>query len=92
MEYDKQLIRVYNPAKSVIDCFKYRNKIGLDVALEALREVRVQKKATVDELWHFAKVCRVTNIIRYLNYWQRWVGGKSYPSSYPTLCMLPHTK
>ena len=64
MEYDKQLIRVYNPAKTVIDCFKHRNKIGLDVAIEALREARAQKKASADELWHFAKICRVTNIIR----------------------------
>ncbi len=37
---------------------------GLDVALEALRECRRQKKATMDELWHFAKVCRVANVMR----------------------------
>src|SRR5581483_6928280 len=57
-------VRFYNVAKTVADCFKYRNKIGLDVALEALRECRRRKKATTDELWHFAKVCRVANVIR----------------------------
>jgi len=57
-------VRFYNPAKTVADCFKYRNKIGLDVALEALRECRRNKKATADELWHYAKVCRVANVMR----------------------------
>jgi predicted transcriptional regulator of viral defense system len=57
-------IRVYNPAKTVADCFKFRNKIGADVALEALRECLRQKKATVDELWRAAKVCRVANVMR----------------------------
>lgn len=57
-------LRVYNPAKTVADCFKYRNKIGLDVALEALRDVWRQKKATMDELWHYAKICRMTNVMR----------------------------
>ena len=57
-------IRVYSPAKTVADCFKYRNKIGLDVALEALRDCWSQKKATADELWQAAKVCRMTNIMQ----------------------------
>lgn len=57
-------VRVYNPAKTVADCFKYRNKIGLDVALEALRECQRERKCTSDELWHFAQVCRVANIMR----------------------------
>jgi predicted transcriptional regulator of viral defense system len=57
-------IRVYSPAKTVADCFKFRNKIGTDVALEALRECHRQKKATLDELWDAAKVCRVSNVIR----------------------------
>ena len=57
-------IRVYSVAKTVADCFKYRNKIGLDVALEALRESRREKRATVDELWRYAKVCRVAGVIR----------------------------
>ena len=57
-------VRVYNPAKTVADCFKYRNKIGLDVALEALRDCWRKKKATSDELWHYAKVCRVSRVMR----------------------------
>ena len=58
------LIRVYNPAKTVADCFKYRNKIGVDVALEALRDCRRQRICTNDELWHYAKLCRVANVMR----------------------------
>lgn len=57
-------IRVYNPAKTVADCFKYRNKIGLDVALEALRDSWRQKKVTMDELWHYAKICRMSRVMR----------------------------
>jgi len=57
-------VRVYNVAKTVADCFKYRNKIGLDVAIEALRECRQKKLATVDELWHYASICRVTRVMQ----------------------------
>ena len=57
-------IRVYGPAKTVADCFKYRNKIGLDVALEALRDCWRLRRATMDELWKYAKVCRVANVMR----------------------------
>lgn len=64
IKYNKQIIRIYSPAKTIVDCFKHRNKIGLDVAIEALREARTQKKVSADDLWHFAKICRVTNIIR----------------------------
>lgn len=46
------------------DCFKHRNKIGLDVALEALKEVRAKKKASADDLWHYAKIGRVANVMR----------------------------
>jgi predicted transcriptional regulator of viral defense system len=56
--------RVFNPAKTVADCFKYRNKVGLDVALEALRDCLRLRKATVDQIWQAAKVCRVANVIR----------------------------
>ncbi len=58
------MVRVYNPAKTVADCFKYRNKIGLDVALEALRECRRERRCSNDELWYYAKMCRVANVIR----------------------------
>lgn len=57
-------VKVYCPAKTVVDCFKYRNKIGLDVAIEALKDCLAQKKCSVDEIWKYAKVCRVTNVIR----------------------------
>ena len=57
-------VRVYGVAKTVADCYKYRNKIGLDVALDALRECRKKRACTMDELWHFAKICRVTNVMR----------------------------
>lgn len=57
-------VHVYNPAKTVADCFKYRNKIGLEVALEALRDCKKQRKATMDQLWRAAKICRVSNVIR----------------------------
>jgi predicted transcriptional regulator of viral defense system len=57
-------VKIYNPAKTVADCFKYRNKIGLDVALEALRDVIRERKSSTDELWRYAKICRVTKIIR----------------------------
>ena len=61
---DNVKVRVYSPAKTVADCFKYRNKIGLDVALEALREGWRDKLYTMDELWKFAKICRVSNVMR----------------------------
>ncbi|MGB2667374.1 MAG: type IV toxin-antitoxin system AbiEi family antitoxin domain-containing protein [Candidatus Acidiferrum sp.] len=57
-------LKVYTPAKTVADCFKFRHKIGMDVALEALRECRRLKRASMDELWAAAKACRVANIIR----------------------------
>ena len=57
-------LRVFSAAKTVADCFKYRNKIGLDVALEALRESIGSRKATVDDLWQAAKVCRVANVMK----------------------------
>ncbi|MDR3568327.1 MAG: type IV toxin-antitoxin system AbiEi family antitoxin domain-containing protein [Syntrophobacteraceae bacterium] len=57
-------VRVYGPAKTVADCFKYRNKIGLDVALEALRECLRERGCTMDDLWHYAKICRIANVMR----------------------------
>ena len=63
-ERDQVPLRVYSVAKTIADCFKHRNKIGLDVALEALRDARSLKKASADELWHFARICRVANVMR----------------------------
>lgn len=57
-------LKVYNPAKTVADCFKFRNKIGLDVALEALREGWKNKLFTIAELNKFGKICRVERIMR----------------------------
>lgn len=57
-------VQVYSPAKTVADCFKYRNKIGLDVAIEALRECRRARHCTMDDLWHYADICRVRNVMR----------------------------
>ncbi len=57
------IIRVTSPAKTVADCFKFRNKIGLDVAIEALREYR-RKRLPIDEISKAAKVCRVARVMR----------------------------
>lgn len=64
MEIDGVQVPVFNLAKTVADCFKYRNKIGLDVALEALRDGWSQRRLTMDTLWHYATVNRVTNVMR----------------------------
>jgi predicted transcriptional regulator of viral defense system len=57
-------VKVYSPAKTVADCFKFRYKIGLDVALEALRDCWKQRRATMDELYEAARVCRVAKVMR----------------------------
>jgi predicted transcriptional regulator of viral defense system len=57
-------VPVFNATKTVVDCFKFRNKIGLDVALEALRDLKKTKTFNHDELWRMAKVCRVANVMR----------------------------
>jgi len=57
-------VPIFSPAKTVADCFKYRNKIGLDVAIEALRECRGSQRCSMDDLWHYAGICRVRNVMR----------------------------
>ena len=57
-------VLVTNIAKTTVDCFKFKNKIGLDVALEALRDAWQQKKVTMDDLWIAAEHCRVANVMR----------------------------
>jgi predicted transcriptional regulator of viral defense system len=57
-------IKVYSPAKTVADCFKFRNKVGQDVAIEALKDAWRQRKASMAEIWEAAKVCRVARIIK----------------------------
>jgi predicted transcriptional regulator of viral defense system len=61
---DGVLVHLTSPAKTVADCFKYRRKIGTDVALEALRACWRERRATADDLWRYAKVDRVTAVIR----------------------------
>jgi predicted transcriptional regulator of viral defense system len=56
-------IRVYSIAKTVVDCFRFRNKVGIDVALEALRECRRQRRASMDDIWHYAKLLRMANVM-----------------------------
>lgn len=57
-------VKVYGVGKTIADCFKYRNKIGLDVALEALREARRERRCTTDEIMKYARICRVANVVR----------------------------
>ena len=57
-------VRLYCIAKTVADCFKYRNKIGLDVALEALRQCWLKRRCSIDEIWRYARSCRMENVMR----------------------------
>ncbi|HRT09198.1 MAG TPA: type IV toxin-antitoxin system AbiEi family antitoxin domain-containing protein [Candidatus Paceibacterota bacterium] len=63
-EIDGVPVRVYCPAKTVADCFRFRNRVGLDVALEALRDAWRKRKVTMADLERFAKINRVTTVIR----------------------------
>ena len=57
-------VKIFTPAKTVADCFKFRNKVGLDVAIEALREIWRSRKATMDELAEAARICKVSKVMR----------------------------
>jgi predicted transcriptional regulator of viral defense system len=59
-----QSIRMYNVAKTVADCFKFRNKIGIDIAIEALKDAWQQQKVTMADLYYYGKICRVEKIMR----------------------------
>ena len=61
---DQVELRVYGVAKTIADCFKHRNKVGLDVAIEAFREALAANKTNANDLWRFAKICRVANVMR----------------------------
>ena len=63
-ELDGVKIRVYGAAKTVADCFKYRNKLGLDTAIEALRRFLKERRGSPDDLVRFARVCRVERVMR----------------------------
>ena len=58
------IVRVYNVPKTIADCFRYRNKIGLDIALEALRDCWSRRRASIDELWHYAKIVKIATVMR----------------------------
>lgn len=57
-------VPIYSAAKTVADCFKHRNKVGIDVAIEALRDCLRQRKCTVDDLRRYGRICRVQNVMR----------------------------
>ena len=63
-------------AKTVADCFKFRNKVGLDVALESLNEAWMARRVTMEELWRYAQICRVANVMRP---YMEALGAKSIP-------------
>ena len=57
-------VPIYGVAKTVVDCFKFRNRIGVDVAVESLRQCLAERRCTVDELLHYAAICRMTKVMR----------------------------
>jgi predicted transcriptional regulator of viral defense system len=63
-EMDGVSIRIYSPEKTLADCFKYRNKIGMDTALEALKLYRQRKRIKVEALLELARICRVEKVMR----------------------------
>jgi hypothetical protein len=57
-------VQVFNPAKTVADCFKFRGKVGLSVAIEALRDYVRSGAGPIEELYHYAEICRVRSVMR----------------------------
>lgn len=57
-------VRIYCPEKTLADCFKYRNKLGMDVVLEALKLYKSEKKFQLDKLIKYARVCRVEKVMQ----------------------------
>ena len=57
-------VSIYGPAKTVADCFKFRNKIGVDIAIEALRQCIEERRCSIDELFEYARICRVSSVMR----------------------------
>ncbi len=64
VEIEGVTVPIYDPAKTIVDCFKYRSRVGLDVAIEALRDGLRQRKASRTDLRRYAVVCRVENVMR----------------------------
>jgi predicted transcriptional regulator of viral defense system len=63
-ELDGISVRIYSPEKTIADCFKFRNKVGLDTAVEAVHLYRERRSINVDNLIHYAAICRVEKVIR----------------------------
>lgn len=63
-EIEGRKIKVYSLAKTIADCFKFRNKIGMDIAREALKTVIKEKNIKPKDIMHYAKICRVDNIVK----------------------------
>ncbi|MCK4513889.1 MAG: transcriptional regulator, partial [Spirochaetaceae bacterium] len=61
---EKVEVRVYSAAKTVADCFKYRNKVGIDVAVEALRDYHRRYRGGANDLARFARICRVSRVMQ----------------------------
>ena len=64
VEIDSVSVRIYNPAKCVVDCFRYRRHVGLEVAVEALRETLRLRRARASEIDEYARKCRVGSVVR----------------------------
>jgi predicted transcriptional regulator of viral defense system len=64
LKFDGVAVPVFNAAKTVVDAFRFRNKIGVDVAIEALRDGWSKRKFTMDELWRHAQAGRMTRVMR----------------------------
>lgn len=62
-EFEGVPARITSPARTVVDCFRFRRLVGKDVALEALREALRERKASVDEIWRAAEVCRARSLV-----------------------------
>ena len=63
-DLDGVSVRIYSPEKTLADCFKFRNKVGLDTVIEAIRFYRERRTINVDDLLYYATVCRVNKIMR----------------------------
>jgi predicted transcriptional regulator of viral defense system len=61
---DGVAVRIYSPEKTLADCFKFRNKLGMDVVREALKLYRMRKPVKPDELIRYAQICRIENVMR----------------------------
>lgn len=61
---DSTSIRIYDPEKTLVDCFKFRNKIGMDIVIEALKLYSIRKKINIDKIFKYSRICRVEKIMK----------------------------